>query len=70
MMFNEEVKQARWKLGLTQKQLADLLDCTECSVQNWESGRVSPKFTVVLAVRWLLQNPEYVKASMEREVKA
>jgi DNA-binding transcriptional regulator YiaG len=66
-MFEQEIKQARIQLGLTQKQLSQVLDCTECSVQNWESGRVSPKFTVVLAVRWLLQNPEYVKASMERE---
>jgi DNA-binding transcriptional regulator YiaG len=69
-MFNKEIKQARWKLGLTQKQLSKILDCTECSVQNWESGRVTPKFTVVLAVRWLLQNPEYVKAAQEKEVEA
>lgn len=66
-MFNEEIKQARWKLGLTQKQLSKILDCTEHTVQNWESGRISPKFTVVLAVRWLLQNPEYVKAALEKE---
>jgi len=66
-MFEQEIKQARWKLGLTQKQLSQVLHCTECSVQNWESGRVSPKFTVVLACRWLLQNPEYVEASQKRE---
>lgn len=62
-MFNKEIKQARSELGLTQKQLADLLDCTVCSIQNWESGRVAPKFTVVLACRYLLQNPDYVEGA-------
>ena len=62
-MWAGEIKQARIQMGLTQKQLADLLDCTVCSVQNWESGRVRPKFTVVLACRYLLQNPEYVEGA-------
>ena len=64
-MFNKEVKQARSELGLTQKELAKILHCTECSVQNWESGRVSPKFTVVLACRWLREHPVYVKAAAQ-----
>ena len=66
-MFEQEVKQARIQLGLTQKQLSQILGCTEHSVQNWESGRVSPKFSVVLACRWLQEHPEYVEAAQERE---
>lgn len=34
-----EFKAARIELGLTQKQLADMLDVSEVSISNWENGR-------------------------------
>lgn len=38
-MTNNELKEARQSLGLTQEQLADEIGASLDSVMNWEQGR-------------------------------
>lgn len=38
-MTNNELKEARQSLGLTQEQLADEIGASLDSVRNWEQGR-------------------------------
>lgn len=38
-MTNNELKEARQSLGLTQEQLADDIGASLASVRNWEQGR-------------------------------
>ena len=38
-MTNNELKEARQLLGLTQEQLADEIGASLASVRNWEQGR-------------------------------
>lgn len=42
MSFGQTVKDNRKRLGLTQAQLATLLDVDTQSVSNWECGRNTP----------------------------
>lgn len=38
--FGETFKRARLEKGLTQKELAEILDCTMYSIYKYESGKV------------------------------
>lgn len=38
-----EIKELRTKAGFTQAQLAERMDVTEQTIQNWESGKTTPK---------------------------
>ncbi len=38
-MTNNELKEARQSLGLTQERLADEIGASLASVRNWEQGR-------------------------------
>jgi transcriptional regulator with XRE-family HTH domain len=42
VIFSTWIKQRRHELGLTQAQLANLLDVDKQSVSNWECGRNEP----------------------------
>lgn len=37
-----EIKQARTEAGLTQKEVAELLNIPQKSYENWEQGRYKP----------------------------
>ncbi len=39
-------RKKRLERGLTQKQLADTLSVTDCTIRNWEKGRTRPKTAV------------------------
>lgn len=39
----EKLKKVRKEFGLTQKELARLLKCSERTIQNWEKGEVQPR---------------------------
>ncbi len=41
-MFKDELKQARAKTGLTQKQLADALQIPFYTLMKWEQGNRTP----------------------------
>lgn len=40
--FGGRLKQRRLEKGWTQKELAEKLDVSECTVYNWENGRCGP----------------------------
>jgi transcriptional regulator with XRE-family HTH domain len=42
MIFAAYIRQKRSELGLTQAQLANLIDVDKQSVSNWECGRNEP----------------------------
>ncbi len=54
-MTSDELKKARKILGLTQSAMADALGLSVGMIQSMESGRREIRFTVELAVRYLLQ---------------
>ncbi len=42
MKFNERLKELRTEEGITQKELARLMDTTNSSICDWECGRTEP----------------------------
>jgi len=50
-MKPEELKALRKQAGLTQEQLAGLLNKSRMTIQRWESGRVKLDKTKALAIR-------------------
>ena len=53
-MTQEQLKQARQMLGLTQQGLADKLGIKLAKLRNWEQGRNSVSDEAVTAIRWLV----------------
>lgn len=43
--LGEKLKQRRESLNVTQRQIANELNVTVTTVQNWEAGRYIPKLT-------------------------
>lgn len=52
-MTSDEMRQARKRLGFTQRQLAAELEMTVVSISNYENGHVPIRRTVELAVNSL-----------------
>lgn len=46
LVFNQWLLVRRRELGLTQEDLAKRLGVSRQTVNNWETGRVSPKFSI------------------------
>ena len=53
-MRQDELKQARQMLGLTQQGLADKLGIKLAKLRNWEQGRNAVSDEAVTAIRWLV----------------
>lgn len=49
---SDRVREARWRLGMTQGELAELLDVSVRAVQYWESGKRAPSRLVFRALEW------------------
>lgn len=64
-MTCEELKAARREMGLTQAQLADVLDTPLRTVHGWEAGRSIPGVAGV-AVRLMLQASPVVPGTPAR----
>ena len=43
-VFQERLRQARHKKGISQRQAADALGLTKLGYQNYEAGRMNPSF--------------------------
>jgi DNA-binding transcriptional regulator YiaG len=54
MMTQEQIKQARKSLGMTQQCLADRLGIKLAKLRNWEQGRNAVSDEAVTAIRWLV----------------
>lgn len=57
----EEVKRIRKKLNLTQKELADLLGYSRPTVERWEKEDTETRGRIVLLMKLLERNTEYIK---------
>lgn len=53
-MTNNELKEARQSLGLTQEQLADDIGASLASVRNWEQGRCKVNRVAAKQIRKML----------------
>lgn len=57
----EDIKAVRKKLGLTQKEFAELIGCSKPTIERWESGGTPVKGPVVLLLQLLNKDPEIVQ---------
>lgn len=55
-MTNNELKEARQMLGLTQEQLADEIGASLASVRNWEQGRCKVNRVAAKHIRKMLDS--------------
>ena len=53
-MTSAELKEARLRLGLTQKQMADALATPFRTYQDWERGVSRIPGTVAMAIQWVV----------------
>lgn len=49
-IFSERLKELRKSNGLSQKQLAVILQTTNSSVSDWERGRTEPHLNLVVQI--------------------
>ena len=59
-----EIKELRKKLHLTQKEFAELINCSKPTVERWERSEEVIRGPIVLLLKMLQKYPEY-----EQEVK-
>lgn len=60
-----EIKQVRKKLGLTQKQLAEVLGCKMQTVQAWEQGNRNPGETFEERLERLAKRADKLAAKLD-----
>lgn len=48
-MNSEELRRERKRLGLSQQELADLLDVQQRTISEWERGKVTIRHETILA---------------------
>lgn len=49
------IKQCRTEKGLTQKQLADMLNCTDKAISRWETGKGFPEISLLIPLSEVLE---------------
>ena len=57
----EEIKRVRKQLGLTQKEFAQLVNCSKPTIERWERSKDMINGTVCLLLKMLEKYPEYVE---------
>lgn len=57
----EEIKEVRKRLGLTQKEFAQLVHCGKATVERWETSKEPIRGTICALIKMLEKYPEYVK---------
>lgn len=57
----EEIKRVRKQLGLTQKELAMLVNTSKPTVERWETSKEPIRGPIVTLLKLLEKNPEYVE---------
>ena len=58
-VISEEIKDVRKRLGLTQKEFAQLIGSSKPTVERWERGNMQVKGPSVLLLQMLIHDPEY-----------
>lgn len=56
-----EVQAVRRKLGVTQKQFAQLLHINTRTLENWEQGRTKPNEQAAVLIKLVNSRPELIK---------
>lgn len=67
-MEGTEIRERREKLGLTQKELADMVGASRETIINYEKGRPIPKSKLDILNRVLVENSAYAKPIKGQEV--
>lgn len=67
-MEGTEIRERREKLGLTQKELADMIGSSRETVINYEKGRPIPKSKLDILKRVLAEDSEYAKPIKGQEI--
>lgn len=57
----QEIKRVRTRLGLTQKEFAQLINCSKATIERWETTEGPISGNIVLLLILLERNPEYVE---------
>ena len=71
-MTPAEFREARRRLGLSQFQLAAVLDTSDRTIRKWEGGERSPNPVAAQAMRWFLAGyrppdwPEQTRTNSEK----
>lgn len=69
-IFGEKLKEARVKVGLTQAQLADILNIETPNISRWETGADFPKDARFPAICKALKVPEsYFSISTQSQIE-
>ena len=72
-VFAVKFKEIRTQKGFTQSEMAEFLDCSQQTINVWESGQHTPKITMLVkiaesfgvSVDWLLGRKEPIKILTE-----
>ncbi|MDO4474513.1 MAG: type II toxin-antitoxin system MqsA family antitoxin [Eubacteriales bacterium] len=56
-----EIKHVRKKLGLTQKNFAELAGCSKSTIERWETSKELISGPIVLLLQLLDKEPEFVR---------
>ncbi len=57
----DDIKRVRKKLGLTQKEFAELTGASKSTVERWETSDIPIRGPIVLLIQYLEKDPEYVQ---------
>lgn len=52
------LREARAKMGLSQKEFAQRIDTPPATLRDWEQGRFNPPGAVMCLIRLLMKHPE------------
>lgn len=58
---SEDIKRIRKKLGLTQKDFAELINCSKPTIERWETSKEPISGPIVLLLNMLDNQPDYVE---------
>ncbi|WP_455168029.1 helix-turn-helix domain-containing protein [Streptococcus sp.] len=71
MIFSERLKQLRLEKGLTQKEVADLVNVNRVTYTNWEKGNREPSFEkLFLLAEYLGTNIDYLLGKSDNPKKS
>lgn len=56
---SEEIKKIRKQIGLTQKDFAEIMNCSKSTIERWETSLEPISGPMVLAIKMLEKHPEF-----------
>ena len=57
----DDIKRIRFKLGMSQKEFAELMGISKPTIERWESGKTEITGPIVLLMKIIDNNPEYIE---------